>query len=60
MFILAIDDNPAKASRMLQPGDEIICVDGKSLINHTHQECLHTLRTACGESTLTIRRHLSL
>ena len=55
VFILAIDDNPAKASGMLRPGDEIVAVDGQTLLDHTHQECLGALRAVHGDSTLTIR-----
>lgn len=58
VFILTIDEDPARSCEMLQAGDEIISVNDYSLLNHTHQECLQTLRTASGNyTTLTIRRH---
>ena len=60
VFILAINNFPAKSCSMLQAGDEIVSVDGFSLINHTHLECLQALRGACGVSTLTIRSHHNL
>ena len=59
MFILAIDDDPAKASGMLCPGDEIVGVSGQSLIDHTYQECLRALRAVQGDATLTIFRNNS-
>ena len=31
VFILAIDNNPAKTSGMLHRGDEIVAVDGQSI-----------------------------
>ena len=56
VFILAVDDDPAKACGQLLAGDEVISVNGRSLINHTHHECLQALRAVRGEGTLTIRR----
>ena len=38
------------------PGDEVISINGRSLLNHSHHECLQALRAAKGESTLTLRR----
>ena len=60
VFILSIEDNPAKASRILQAGDEIISVNGSSLINCSYLECVKTLRTVHGDSILTIRRNEDL
>ena len=59
VFILAIDDNPAKASGLLQSGDEIISIDGRSLLDYSHQQCLQTLRAVHRDGTLTIRRRHS-
>ena len=59
VFILAIDDNPAKASGLLQPGDEIISIDGRSLLDYSHHQCLQTLREVHGDGTLIIRRRHS-
>ena len=59
MFILAIDDNPAKANGRLEAGDEIISVNGASLVGHTHHQCLQVLRAVTATGTLTIHRRES-
>jgi C-terminal processing protease CtpA/Prc len=56
VFILDIPDNPAKGCRSLKPGDEIIGVDGRSLLNLPHQMCLQALRAVVGVGSLSIRR----
>ena len=56
MFILAIDDCPAKGNGKLEPGDEIISVNGDSIVGRTHHECLQVLRAVSGAGTLTVHR----
>ena len=54
VFILSLDQEPAKTCQRLKPGDEVIAVDGKSLIGRTHFECMQALREVQGIGTLTV------
>ena len=55
MYILSMDEE-SPASGQLLVGDEVVGVDGRSLLNKSHSECLQALRNVQGSATLTIRR----
>ena len=52
----AVDANPAKSDGRLQHGDELVEVDGQSLIGPSFEECLAIIKATPGRATFNVKK----